>query len=156
MRIADARTAAHVIDDLGLFGRRQPFRILWCVVEVKVGNHAQETGWQTLDDEHPLPAEQAVQAIETSHQPAGERPAAQPGDTRRTGEQRDDPRTTFDRIPAREVKDHAGVQGGLGYSEQEPDTIKMGWLSDEGCTRGEQPPKHHDPQKGRSDTDTSK
>lgn len=95
------------LEDCALMGG-QPFGVGEAVAEQEVGEGAEDDRWNTLQQEHPLPAREATLARrEVVEDPAGEWAAEQAGHRDCRHEQGHDPPTAEGREPLREVQHYA-------------------------------------------------
>ncbi|KAF5289522.1 hypothetical protein FQR65_LT20817 [Abscondita terminalis] len=91
-----------------LFLVAEPFGAGDAVVQVHDGGDADQHGGDGLDQEHPLPARQAMVAVEGLHDPARQRVAEDARHGNGRHEQRDDLGAPVGRVPVGQVQDDAG------------------------------------------------
>ena len=121
----------------------QPVGFLRPVGEIEQHGRRHDQGRHRLDEEHPLPAMQAADALHIEDK-AGDRRADDRGDGNGEHEHADDPRPIGRREPQREKEDDAGEEPGLGHAEQQPHAVEAGFAHDEGLRPGDDAPGHHD------------
>ncbi|MCY1524754.1 hypothetical protein D9M68_597020 [compost metagenome] len=127
-----------------LFIVAQPLRTGDAVVQVHDGRHADEQRRDGFDQEHPLPALQAVRAVKGLHDPPGQRVAENAGHRNGGHEQRDDLGAAMGRIPVCQVQDHAGIETRFGQAQQEAQDVEAGRRLDEHEHARQDPPRNHD------------
>ncbi|MNZ51775.1 hypothetical protein D3C78_696020 [compost metagenome] len=132
-----------MLDDFALC-RAQPFGCGVAVTEQEHRHEAEQYGWQPLDQEHPLPAGQAMlTGGEVVEDPAGEWPAEQPGDRDRRHEQGHDPAAARGREPAREVQHDAGEEARFSRAGEQAQHVELHRRGDEQQARRQGAPDDH-------------
>ena len=114
------------------------------VVEEEKDHDTEQDRRDCLDEKHPLPAGEAVDALERVHDPAGKRVAEDAGDGDRRHEDRDDLGSAVRRIPIGEKEDDPGIEACFGDAEQEAQQIEHRRSGDEHEARRDQAPGDHD------------
>ncbi|MNN16282.1 hypothetical protein D3C81_1294160 [compost metagenome] len=127
------------------FSRAQPLGFGVAVTEQENCQKAEQYGGQALDQEHPLPAGQAMLAGgEVIENPARERPAEQAGHRDRRHEQGHDPPAPGRREPARKVQHDAGEEARFGGAGEQAQHVELHGRGDEQqAGRQRAPGDHH-------------
>ena len=98
---------------------------------------------QRLEDEQPLPAGQAVHALERMQDVAGERPTDNASQRNRHEEERERLGAPCRRKPVRQIKDHARCESSLGDTQQKAQDIEgRGRLDEDEAGRNHRPRQH--------------
>ncbi|MNZ99966.1 hypothetical protein D3C78_1193110 [compost metagenome] len=79
------------------------------------------------------------------HDPAGQRPADNPGNHRGHKEHRGDACTQRRREPVGQVQNHPRKEAGLGYAEEKTRDDQLIGAGDKRRAHSDQAPQHHDP-----------
>ncbi|MNE25120.1 hypothetical protein D3C80_1184390 [compost metagenome] len=141
------------VADQFLLGRGQPARLARTVGQQEEHQHAKQYGGHAFDEEHPLPAFPAVQAVHVLQDPAGHR-AGDEGRRHLGGaEERQHPRAARRRIPEGEIEDDAGEESGFEQAEQETHDVELRRRGDQQGGAGGQAPEDHDAHDGDARAD---
>ncbi len=123
--------------------RRQPGGAGGTVGEIEPRHHTEHDGRNALQDEQPLPALEAADAVK-AEQVARDRRADHGRDRHRDGERGEDAGAILGRIPVGEIEDDAGKEPRFRHAEQETQHVETGGAADQRHQRRDDAPGNHD------------
>ena len=121
----------------------QPAGVGGAVNQDEGADEAGDDGQEALDQEHPVDAVHAQQAVKLQ-QTAGQRVAEHVGDGQAHVEQTRGPGTARCRVPVGQVEHDAGEEAGLGDTQQEAEGVEAHRPLDEHEAGGDSAPADHD------------
>src|ERR1700730_359783 len=127
-----------------LFLCREPVRRCRPVGHEGQNGEGEQHRRHRFDDEEPLPASQAQNAVELQ-QSAGNRRRDRVRTRDRQKQRSDNAGAVFGGEPIGEIKDHAGEKPGFSNTEKKSEHQKADWAGDKRHRSRDQTPRNHDP-----------
>ena len=116
--------ALHVLVHHVALARGEPLRVLRLVGQIEVRDDAGDHGGDALEQQHPLPAGPAVDAVHAVHDGAGQRTADHAREGRGRHEGAEGRGAAVVGEPVGQIQDDAGIEAGLEHAEQEAQRIE--------------------------------
>lgn len=123
----------------------QPLRVADAVVQIRQHDDADDDRRNAFDQEHPLPAGQAVDAGKRLHRPARDGAADHARQRNCRHEEGGGAPAPLRRIPIREVQDDPREEAGFCQPQQEAHHVEHGRRGHEHHGRRDDAPRDHDP-----------
>jgi hypothetical protein len=152
-RLALPALSIKTVGQPAAFIRLQPVCIGRTVGEIEIGDEGEHDRRRRLDDEEPLPAIEAADAVHAEDQTGNGRPDRR---GQRNGDhERADDAAAIDRgEPQGQIEDDAGEESGFRDAEQGTDDVERSLVAEAGCPRnrwdrrhqaGQDAPADHNP-----------